>query len=145
PSYLIEGGSSRLYARTKAFMLGDPGAWRALIERIGLAVAAYLDVQIDAGADAVQLFDSWVVCLAPADYRTYVLPHVRALVSSVRPGTPVIHFGQDTAVLLECMRAAGGDVIGLDWRVDPEPAWSRLWYRLRVQGNLHPRALLAPV
>src|SRR5207237_915755 len=96
-SYLIEGGSSRLYARTKAFMLADPGAWRALMERLGRVVAAYLDMQIDAGADAVQLFDSWVGCLAPADYRTHVLPHVRALVAAVRPGPPAIPFGPATA------------------------------------------------
>ena len=144
-SYLIEGGSSRLYARTKAFMLADPGAWRALMERLGRAVAAYLDAQIDAGADAVQLFDSWVGCLAPADYRTHVLPHVRTLVAAVRPGTPVIHFGTGTARLLECMRAAGGDVIGLDWRVDLDAAWSRLGHDVAVQGNLDPMALLAPV
>ena len=144
-SYLIEGGGSRLYARTKAFMLADPGAWRALMERLGRAVAAYLDAQIDAGADAVQLFDSWVGCLAPPDYRTHVLPHVRELIGTIRPGTPVIHFGTDTAGLLESMRAAGGDVIGLDWRVDLDTAWSRLGHDVAVQGNLDPVALLAPV
>jgi len=144
-SYLIEGGGSRLHARTKAFMLADPGAWRALMEKLGRAVAAYLDAQIDAGADAVQLFDSWVGCLPPSDYRTHVLPHVRELIGAIRPGTPVIHFGTDTAGLLECMRAAGGDVIGLDWRVDLDAAWSRLGHDVAVQGNLDPVALLAPV
>jgi len=144
-SYLIEGGGSRLYARTKAFIATDPGAWRALMQKLARAVTAYLDAQVEAGADAVQLFDSWVGCLSPDDYRTHVLPHVRAVVGSVRRGTPVIHFGTGTAGLLESMRAAGGDVIGLDWRVDLDAAWSRLGHDVAVQGNLDPVALLAPV
>jgi uroporphyrinogen decarboxylase len=144
-SYLIEGGGSRTYARTKALMLCDPGAWRALMERLGRTVAAYLNAQIDAGADAVQLFDSWVGCLHPADYRTYVLPHVRALIAALRPGTPVIHFGTGTAGLLEAMRAAGGDVIGIDWRIDLDAAWARVGHDVAVQGNLDPVALLGPI
>jgi len=144
-SYLIEGGGSHTYARTKALMLGDAGAWRALMERLVRAVAAYLNAQITAGAQAVQLFDSWVGCLAPADYRAHVLPHVRALVAALTPGVPVIHFGTGTAGLLEAMRAAGGDVIGLDWRVDLDAAWARLGHDVAVQGNLDPLALLAPV
>src|SRR6266852_922874 len=143
-SYLIEGGGSRTYARTKALM-ADPGAWRALMERLVRVVAAYLDAQIAAGADAVQLFDSWVGCLAPADYRAHVLPHVRALIAALTPGTPVIHFGTGTAGLLEAMRAAGGHVIGLDWRVDLDAAWARLGHDVAVQGNLDPTALLAPI
>jgi len=144
-SYLIEGGGSRTYARTKALMFGDPGAWRALMDRLVRTVAAYLNAQIAAGAQAVQLFDSWVGCLAPADYRTHVLPHVRALIAALTPGTPVIHFGTDTAGLLEAMRAAGGDVIGVDWRVDLDAAWARVGHDVAVQGNLDPLALLAPV
>jgi uroporphyrinogen decarboxylase len=144
-SYLIEGGGSRTYARTKALMFGDPGAWRALMDRLVRAVAAYLNAQIAAGAQAVQLFDSWVGCLAPADYRTHVLPHVRALMSALTPGTPVIHFGTDTAGLLEAMRAAGGDVIGIDWRIDLDAAWTRVGHDVAVQGNLDPLALLAPI
>jgi uroporphyrinogen decarboxylase len=144
-SYLIEGGGSRTYARTKGLMHADPGAWRALMERLGRTVAGYLNAQIAAGADAVQLFDSWVGCLSPADYRTHVLPHVRALIAALRPGTPVIHFGTGTAGLLEAMRAAGGDVIGLDWRVDLDAAWARLGHDVAVQGNLDPLVLLAPV
>jgi len=144
-SYLVEGGSSRTYAPTKAFMLGDPGAWRALMERLARIVSAYLNAQIAAGADAVQLFDSWVGCLAPADYRTHVLPHVRALLAALRPGTPAIHFGTGTAGLLEAMRAAGGDVIGLDWRVDLDAGWARVGHDVAVQGNLDPTALLAPI
>ena len=144
-SYLIEGGGSRTYARTKALMFGDPGAWRALMDRLVRTVAAYLNAQIAAGAQAVQLFDSWVGCLAPADYRTHVLPHVRALIAALTPGTPVIHFGTDTAGLLEAMRAAGGDVIGVDWRIDLDAAWARVGHDVAVQGNLDPLALLAPV
>ncbi len=144
-SYLIEGGGSRDYARTKAFLAADPGAWNALMERLVRAVGGYLNAQIDAGAQAVQLFDSWVGCLAPADYRAHVLPHVRTLIAGVRPGVPVIHFGTGTAGLLEAMRAAGGDVIGLDWRVDLDAAWARLGHDVAVQGNLDPTALLAPI
>jgi uroporphyrinogen decarboxylase len=144
-SYLIEGGGSRTYARTKGFMYTDPGAWRALMERLVRTVAGYLNAQIAAGADAVQLFDSWVGCLAPADYRTHVLPHVRALIGALRPGTPVIHFGTGTSGLLEAMRAAGGDVIGLDWRVDLDAAWARVGHDVAVQGNLDPITLLAPI
>ena len=144
-SYLIEGGGSRTYARTKALMFGDPGAWRALMERLVPTVAAYLNAQIAAGAQAVQLFDSWVGCLAPADYRTHVLPHVRALIAALTPGVPVIHFGTDTAGLLEAMRAAGGDVIGVDWRIDLDAAWMRVGHDVAVQGNLDPLALLAPI
>jgi uroporphyrinogen decarboxylase len=144
-SYLVEGGGSRTYARTKALMATDPGAWRALMERLVGVVAAYLNAQIAAGADAVQLFDSWVGCLAPADYRAHVLPHLRALIAAVTPGTPVIHFGTGTAGLLEAMRAAGGHVIGLDWRVDLDAAWARLGHDVAVQGNLDPSTLLAPI
>ncbi len=144
-SYLIEGGSSRVYTRTKALMAADPGAWRALMERLVRVVAAYLNAQIAAGADAVQLFDSWVGCLSPADYRAHVLPHVRALIAALTPGPPVIHFGTGTAGLLEAMRAAGGDVLGLDWRVDLDAAWARLGHDVAVQGNLDPTALLAPL
>jgi len=144
-SYLIEGGGSRTYARTKALMLGDAGAWRALMERLTTTIATYLNAQIAAGADAVQLFDSWVGCLSPADYRAHVLPHMRALIDAIRPGTPVIHFGTGTAGLLEAMRAGGGDVIGIDWRIDLDVAWNRLGHEVAVQGNLDPTALLAPV
>ena len=144
-SYLVEGGGSHDWIRTKAFLYADPGAWRALMERLVAALTGYLNAQIDAGAAAVQLFDSWVGCLPPADYRAHVLPHVRALVRALRPGVPVIHFGTGTAGLLEAMRAAGGDVIGLDWRVDLDAAWARLGDQVAVMGNLDPVALLAPI
>jgi uroporphyrinogen decarboxylase len=125
-------------------MYFDPGAWHTLMERLSQATAAYLNRQIAAGADAVQLFDSWVGCLAPDDYREFVLPHMGRLIQSLTPGVPVIHFGTDTAALLELMKEAGGDVIGLDWRVDLKEAWKRLGYDVAVQGNLDPAVLLAP-
>ena len=136
-SYLIEGGRSDDWATTKGFLFTDPGAWDALLGRLARAVTAYLNAQIDAGAQAVQLFDSWVGCLAPADYRGHVLAHVQALIRGIRPGVPVIHFGTGTAGLLECLRAAGGDVI--------DAAWARLGHDVAVQGNLDPVALLGPI
>jgi uroporphyrinogen decarboxylase len=143
-SYLIEGGSSRHYLETKRLMYQDPGAWRALMERLVRVIAAYLNGQIAAGAQVVQLFDSWVGCLSPTDYRTFILPHMAALMQSITPGTPVIHFGTDTAGLLELMAEAGGDVIGVDWRIDLALAWRRIGENRAVQGNLDPVALFAP-
>lgn len=142
-SYVIEGGGSRQYQHTKTLMYRDPSAWHALMERLSAAVSGYLNGQISAGVQAVQLFDSWVGCLSPDDYREFVLPHTRQTVASLTPGVPVIHFGTDTASLLTLMRDAGGDVIGLDWRVDLGEAWARLGPRVAVQGNLDPVALFA--
>ena len=144
-TYLVEGGASRDYRHTKALMHGDPGAWNALMARLSRAVADTLCEQIAAGADAVQLFDSWVGSLSPADYRAHVLPHMRALFAALPRDTPAIHFGTGTAGLLEALRAAGGDVIGLDWRVDLDAAWARVGHDVAVQGNLDPVALLAPI
>jgi uroporphyrinogen decarboxylase len=142
-SYIIEGGGSRHYVRTKRFMYDEPEAWHTLLRRLTEAVSAYLNEQIKAGADAVQLFDSWVGCLAPEDYRRFVLPHVKRLIDEVTPGTPVIHFGTGTSGLLALMREAGGDVIGLDWRIDLAAGWQRLG-DVGVQGNLDPVLLFAP-
>ncbi len=143
-SYLIEGGASRDYLETKRLMYADPDAWHALLALLARTTARYLNGQIAAGAQAVQLFDSWVGCLAPDDYRAYVLPHSRAVIQALTPGVPVIHFGTGTAGLLEAFREAGGDVIGLDWRVDLGQAWARVGHDVAVQGNLDPVALLAP-
>ncbi|MCI0409694.1 MAG: uroporphyrinogen decarboxylase [Acidobacteria bacterium] len=142
-SYLIEGGGSRQYQHTKALMYRDSGAWHALMERLSKAVSDYLSGQIAAGAQAVQVFDSWVGCLSPDDYCEFVLPHTRRTIASLPPGVPVIHFGTGTASLLTLMRDAGGDVIGLDWRVDLGEAWARLGPRVAVQGNLDPVVLFA--
>jgi uroporphyrinogen decarboxylase len=142
-SYLVEGGASRDFLSTKRLMYGAPAAWHRLMEVLAEATATYLNGQIDAGAQVVQLFDSWVGALAPDDYRDFVLPHTRAVVDALRPGTPVIHFGTGTATLLPLMRAAGGDVIGLDWRVNLDDGWAAVGHDVGVQGNLDPAALLA--
>jgi uroporphyrinogen decarboxylase len=142
-SYLIEGGGSKNYVNTKRSMYDDTGAWHAMMSLIARALAKYLNAQIEAGAQAVQLFDSWVGCLSPDDYRELVLPHTREVISNVRPGIPVIHFGTGTAALLELMREAGGDVIGVDWRVRLDDGWRRVGQDVAVMGNLDPVALFA--
>jgi uroporphyrinogen decarboxylase len=143
-SYLVEGGTSRNLVTTKTMMYRDPGTWDRLMTFVAGVTADYLNMQIDAGAEAVQLFDSWVGHLCPEDYWKYVLPYTRHVIASLRPGTPVIHFGTMTGSLLELMRDAGGDVIGLDWRVDLDEAWDRLGTDVGVQGNLDPVRLFAP-
>jgi uroporphyrinogen decarboxylase len=140
-SYLIEGGGSKNYRHTKALMYRDAGAWRALMERLARSLARYINGQIDAGVQAVQVFDTWVGCLGPADYRDYVQPYTRMMLQAVKPGTPIIHFGTGTAMLLEAMRDAGGDVIGVDSHVELDEAWRRLGDGVGVQGNLDPIAL----
>lgn len=142
-SYIVEGGASKNYVHTKSLMYHDRGAWHALMSLITRALVKYLNAQIDAGAQAVQLFDSWVGALSPDDYREYVLPHTREVISGVQAGTPVIHFGTGTAALLELMREAGGDVIGLDWRVRLADGWKRIGHDKAVMGNLDPVALFA--
>ena len=141
-SYMIEGGSSRQYTRTKQFMYTQPQAWHALMTLLSRSVAGYLNAQAAAGAQTVQLFDSWVGNLSPADYRAFVLPHSRDAISRVTPGVPVLHFGTGTNALLELMREAGGDVIGVDFRVELDDAWQRLG-DVGIQGNLDPAVLLA--
>lgn len=142
-SYLIEGGSSRNYIETKRLMYQDPGAWRALMELLVRAITAYVNGQIAAGAQAMQFFDSWIGCLSPADYRAFILPHMQGLFAGITPGVPVIHFGTDTSGLLELMAEAGGNVIGVDWRIDLDVAWQRIGYDRAVQGNLDPVTLFA--
>ena len=144
-SYLVEGGSSRNYLATKTLMYKSPATWHRLMGLLARTTADYLGMQIAAGADVVQLFDSWVGSLGPDDYRQFVLPHTRSVIEAVRGLVPVIHFGTITGNLLELMREAGGDVIGLDWRVNLAEAWSRLGYDVAVQGNLDPVALFADV
>ena len=142
-SYMVEGGGAKNYVHTKTLMYNDSGAWHAMMSLISRALVKYLNKQVEAGAQAVQLFDSWVGTLSPDDYREYVLPHSRAVIRGVTAGTPVIHFGTGTAALLELMREAGGDVIGLDWRVRLDAAWQRLGHKVGVMGNLDPIALFA--
>jgi uroporphyrinogen decarboxylase len=142
-SYIIEGGASRNYIHTKAFMYRDPGAWRALMKHLVRNLIVYLNRQVAAGVQAVQVFDTWVGCLGPDDYRQFVLPYTRELIRGITPGVPVIHFGTDTAMLLEGMRDAGGHIIGLDFRVELDQAWARLGEGVGVQGNLDPIVLYA--
>jgi uroporphyrinogen decarboxylase len=144
-SYAIEGGSTRNFTLTKRFMYAEPAAWHALLGKLAEFVGRYLAAQAAAGARALQLFDSWVGCLSPQDYRTYVQPHSRrALALAAETGVPVIHFGTGTAPFLEDFAAAGGDVIGVDWRIPLDQARARLGAKRAVQGNLDPVALLAP-
>jgi uroporphyrinogen decarboxylase len=143
-SYLIEGGASRDFLATKRFMRAERRAWHALLGRLARLTADYLAGQVAAGAQAVQLFDSWVGALSPADYREFVLPHSRAALAGVPAGVPAIHFGTGTAALLPAMKEAGGTVIGLDWRVELGAAWDLLGPGVAVQGNLDPAVLLAP-
>jgi uroporphyrinogen decarboxylase len=143
--YLIEGGSSRNFLRAKRLMYGDPETWHALLGRLAQVVGDYLAAQVAAGAEAVQLFDSWAGALSPADYEEYALPHSRTVLSRLSTtGVPVIHFGTDTATLLPLMAQAGGDVIGLDWRTPLDWGWAQIGADRAVQGNLDPAALFAP-
>jgi uroporphyrinogen decarboxylase len=139
-SYLIEGHGSRNYIHTKALMYNDPGSWHELMTKLAESLGHYLNAQIAAGAQAVQIFDSWVGCLSPHDYRQFVLPYTRQVIQSLTPGVPVIHFGTGTGAFLELLKEAGGDVIGLDWRVELDAGWKRLG-DVAIQGNLDPVAL----
>ena len=149
-SYMIEGGSSKNYLRTKGLMYSDPAAWHLLMDKLARLVDDYLRAQVAAGAQAVQVFDSWAGCLSPADYAAYVLPHTRRAVESVSgSGVPVIHFSTGTGGMIlgspGLFRETGAQVVGVDWRVDLDAAWSRLGYDVAVQGNLDPVLLLANV
>ncbi|HEX3724750.1 MAG TPA: uroporphyrinogen decarboxylase [Pirellulales bacterium] len=141
-SYAIEGRGSRNYLHAKSLMLGDSGAWNAIMARLSRAVALYLNAQIAAGAQAVQLFDSWVGCLAPDDYRRYVLPYTKAVIDAITPGVPVIHFATGNPALLGLLAEAGGDVLGIDWRVELDEAWRAVGHHRAIQGNLDPAVLL---
>lgn len=143
-SYLIEGGPSRHHGRTKALMRGAPGVWRELMELLAGSVLGYLRAQIQAGASAVQIFDSWAGTLSPQDYERYVLPATRSILEGLEElGAPRIHFGVTTGELLGPMAEAGADVVGVDWRVPLDDARSRVHGRA-VQGNLDPALVLAP-
>ncbi|HKV71957.1 MAG TPA: uroporphyrinogen decarboxylase [Gemmatimonadales bacterium] len=144
-AYAIEGGSSRHFADTKRFMYEYPEDWAALLTKLVRVLGEYLTAQVAAGAEILQVFDSWAGVLSPADYRRYVLPHSRALFTQLGLlGVPVIHFGVNTGELLPLLVAAGGDVVGLDWRVELDQGWSRIGFDRGVQGNLDPVALFAP-
>jgi uroporphyrinogen decarboxylase len=142
-SYCIEGGTSRSWLHTKTFMYRQEAAWHDLLGRLARAVSRYLVAQLDAGAQIVQLFDSWVGCLGPDDYRRYVLPHSRAALAEAARRAPVIHFATGNPALLPLLREAGGSVIGIDWRIDLDAGWAAVGHDRAVQGNLEPAVLLA--
>ncbi|HEX5109311.1 MAG TPA: uroporphyrinogen decarboxylase [Vicinamibacterales bacterium] len=143
-SYAIEGGHSNNYAKTKALMYGHPDAWHRLCARLAEVAADFLAAQIDAGVDAVQLFDSWVGTLNAADYCEFALPHTRRIFEVIGGRVPAIHFGTGTATILSALRDAGGDVIGADWRIRIDDAWERIGPDRAIQGNLDPTLLLGP-
>lgn len=142
-SYVIEGGGSKNYVSTKRMMYCDEGAWRTLMERLVRSLVRYINAQVDAGCQAIQLFDSWAGCLSPADYRRYVLPYTKQVVDGVRPDAPVINFLTGNPALLPLLREAGGSVFGLDWRVDLAEGWRTVGHDVAVQGNLDPVSLMA--
>src|SRR6266513_2620912 len=143
--YLIEGKPSREFLATKRLMYSEPTLWDALMARLCALVVDYLAAQVEAGAQVVQVFDSWVGCLSPMDYRRYVLPYMTRIFAELqRAAAPAIHFATGAAGILSLMREAGGDVIGLDWRVDLGDAWRVVGYDRAIQGNLEPALLLGP-
>jgi uroporphyrinogen decarboxylase len=142
-SYLIEGGGSRNYLHTKKLFYSAPEAWKRLMDRLTKWIAEYLNCQIAAGAQAIQIFDSWAGCLTPGDYAQFAMPYTKAVIAAITPGIPVINFSTGTTGSLKHIRAAGGDVIGLDWRVNLDEGWETLGHDIAVQGNLDPVALFA--
>lgn len=145
-SYAIEGGSSRNYLLTKQMMYSEPKIWHQLMDKFARVITGYLRRQIKAGAQVIQLFDSWVGCLSIGDYEEYVMPHVQLIFEGLkREGVPMIHFGTGTSAMLRQMRKAGGDVIGVDWRIHLDEAWAMVGHDVAVQGNLDPLALYAPL
>jgi uroporphyrinogen decarboxylase len=144
-SYIVEGGHSKNYILTKSLMYRDRLTWDALMEKLSEVLIRYVNAQIRSGVQAVQIFDSWVGCLSPCDYREYVLPYSKKLLGGISRDVPVIHFATSHSALLELMKGAGGDAIGVDWRVDIGEAWHRIGYDVAIQGNLDPVVLLAPV
>ncbi|MGY8769236.1 MAG: uroporphyrinogen decarboxylase [Pirellulales bacterium] len=142
-SYAIEGGSSRNYLFTKTLMYRDPGAWKDLMERFSRAITIYLNAQIAAGAQAVQLFDSWAGCLSTDDYRRYVFPYVKSIIAGITPGVPFINFATGNPQLLPMLAEAGAAVVGVDWRIRLDTAWETIGENYAVQGNLDPLSLFA--
>jgi uroporphyrinogen decarboxylase len=140
-SYIIEGGGSRNYIHTKTMMYTEPDTWHLLMEKLVDMVVKYLNAQIKAGVQAIQIFDSWVGCLSTSDYKEFILPHQKRLIENIDKSVPCIHFAFGASHLLKYVKEAGGDVIGLDWRIDIDEAWKILNFEPAVQGNLDPAAL----
>ena len=143
-SYMIEGGASRAYLCTKQMMYSTPEAWDLLMRRLTCVTTDYLLAQVTAGAEALQVFDSWVGALSPYDYRRFVLPYMKMLFEGLSTHVPIIHFGTGTATLLSLQKEAGGDVIGLDWRIPLDEGWKIIGFDRAVQGNLDPAVLFGP-
>jgi len=144
-SYIIEGGHSKNYTLTKGMMYQDRSTWKQLMEKVSEVLIRYLNAQIRSGVQALQIFDSWVGCLSPRDYEEYVLPYSKRVIEGIDRKVPLIHFATSSSTLLEKMKQAGGDVIGVDWRVNLGEAWACLGYDVAIQGNLDPVILLGPV
>ena len=145
-SYAIEGGHSSTFALTKHLMYSNPNAWHRLCDKLAGVVAEFVTAQIEAGVQAIQIFDSWVGVLNSTDYREFAMPHTGRIFDALNgSGVPTIHFGTGTASILGEMREAGGDVIGADWRIPLDEAWERIGYDRAIQGNLDPTLLLAPI
>jgi uroporphyrinogen decarboxylase len=143
-SYAIEGGHSNNFALTKGLMYGNPDAWHRLASKLACVATDYLIAQVEAGVDAVQLFDSWVGALGPEDYREFALPHSKRILDALKGRVATIHFGVATGSILHLMREAGGDVLGADWRIPLDEAWERIGPDRAIQGNLDPTLLLGP-
>lgn len=145
-SYIIEGEGSRNYVHTKKLMYEDPEAWKVLMNKIADVVIVYLEAQVDAGAQVLQLFDSWVGCLGPEDFKEFALPYTKKVIDIVsKKGVPIINFGTNTGTYLHLVKQGGGDVIGVDWRVRLDEAWKTIGYEHAIQGNLDPVVLFGPV
>ncbi len=144
-SYIIEGGGSRNYIHAKKMMYTEPETWNKLMDKISTVIINYLLAQINAGAETVQLFDSWVGCLSVKDYQQYVLPHSKKIIDGIKKegNVPIIHFGTNTTTLLPSMKKAGGDVLGLDWRINLDEGWEKIGFDTSVQGNIDPVILFS--
>jgi uroporphyrinogen decarboxylase len=143
-SYLLEGGGTKNFIKTKSLMYQDPSCWHLLMEKLSEVIISYLNAQVRAGAGAAQVFDSWAGALSPQDYREFVLPHSQKVFQELSPDVPCIHFATGTSGILELMQEVGGDVMGIDWRIDLSEAWERLGYNVGIQGNLDPVTLFGP-
>ncbi len=145
-SYMVEGGKSRDFATTKLMMYEAPETWNLLMDKVCTVLIDYLKMQVKAGAQALQIFDSWVGCLGPGDYEEYILPHTRRVIEALKDtGVPVINFSTGTSTMLGLIHQAGGDVMGFDWRVHLDEAWEQVGFNQPVQGNLDPVVLMAPL
>ena len=144
-SYIIEGGGSKNYIHAKSLMFSDPEYWHKLLSKITELTGLYLNAQIDAGAQVVQIFDSWAGCLGPDDYKEFVLPYTKKVIDSVNGRVPVINFSTSTGTYLEILKEAGGDVMGVDWKVRLDEAWERIGFDKGIQGNLDPTTLFGPI